>query len=257
MRNERQEQILQLLHKRRSMTTSQLSKAVYASLPTIRRDLSCLESRGLVRRTHGGAVLMELSQRQEVPLVFRQGERTRQKVQIARQALSLIQRGNALFLDASSTAYELARLMPKDQELTVITNSVKAAALLCQRHIRCYMLGGLMNESFLSSGGGYAADMARSFRADLMFFSANALSMEGEIMDFSETETKLRQEMFLRSERKIFLCDSGKIGKTSLHRLCHLSQVDGVICELPLPQELMKQTAAHVRDLSGPPPQTR
>lgn len=241
MLQERQNQILQLLQQHQFMTTKQLARAVYASLPTIRRDLDALEGRGLVRRTHGGAALMELSQRLEVPLSLRQGERTREKLTIARQALKLIPRGSTLFLDSSSTAYQLARLLPKDQELTVLTNGLKAAALLCQRHIRTYIIGGLINEDFFSTGGGYAAEMVDNLRASLMFFSANALTADGEVMDFSERETKLRQAMFERSARKYFLCDSSKIGQTSLHHLCWIHQLDGVLCEAPLPENLMEK----------------
>lgn len=244
MLHERQAQILRLLQQRPSMTTRQLAAAVYASLPTVRRDLNALESRGLIRRVHGGAALMEPSQRLEIPLLLRQGERTREKTQIARQALALIPAGSTLFLDASSTAWQLARLLPRDQELTVITNSLKAAALLCQRHIRAYIVGGLLNEDFLASGGGYAEEMVRGLRVGLMFFSANALTADGEVMDFSESETKLRQAMFARAGRKYFLCDSSKIGQTSLHHLCWIDEVDGALCEAPLPEPLARRVGA-------------
>lgn len=225
MLEERQAQIMRLLQEHQTMTNEQLAKAVYASLPTIRRDLTALERRGLVRRTRGGAALMGLTQQLEVPLSLRQKEQTQQKMQIARKALGLVERGATLFLDASTTVYQLARILPTDMDLTVITNSIRVGALLSQRNIRTYILGGLLNESFYSTGGAYAIEMVKNLRVDAMFFSANALTDEGEIMDFSESEAHLRQEIIARSNRVYFLCDSSKVGKTSLHHLCWLSDV--------------------------------
>lgn len=241
MIHERHAQILELLQKHQTMSCAQLAKAVYASLPTIRRDLSALESRGLIRRTRGGAALMELSQQLEIPVSLRQREQTRQKIQIAHEALKRIPRGATLFLDPSTTVYQLARILPADQELTAITNSLRTAALLCQRHVRTYMIGGALNGS-LSALGAYAHDMVRNLRADIMFFSASALTHDGEIMDFSESEAHLRQQMFARADKKYFLCDSSKIGKTSLHHLCYISEVDEILAETEIPQTLLTQT---------------
>lgn len=239
MIQERQTQILQLLQKHSYLSTEQLAQTVFASMPTIRRDLKALEQRGLIRRTRGGASPAEVGQQLEIPLSLRQRERIREKAQIAREALKLIHRGSTLFLDSSTTVYQLARLLPADWELTVVTNSIRAGLLLSQRKIRTYLIGGILNESFFSTGGGYAQDMALCFHADIMFFSANALSMAGEITDFSENEARLRQQMFTRSDRRCFLCDSGKIGKSSLHHLCWAWEVDDILCDTPLPEELI------------------
>jgi len=240
MIHERHTLILELLKRHQTLTNQQLSKAVYASLPTIRRDLNALESRGLIRRVRGGATLADLTQQLEVPISLRQREQTREKVTIAHKALSLIPRGATLFLDASTTVYQLARLLPADYELTVITNNLRTGALLVQRRVRTYLLGGALNAS-LSALGSYAQDMLRNLRADIMFFSASALTDDGEIMDFSESEAHLRQLMFARAEKKYFLCDSSKIGKTSLHRLCHIGEVDGVLTETEIPQNPLTQ----------------
>ena len=234
MNQERHAQILRLLQEHQTMSNDQLARAVFASLPTIRRDLTALERRGLVRRTRGGAALMEMSQQLEVPLSLRQKEQTQQKMQIARQALALVERGTTLFLDSSTTVYQLARILPTDMDLTVITNSIRVGALMTQKKIRTYILGGLLNDGFYSTGGTYAVEMAKQLRVDVMFFSANALTYEGEIMDFSENEARLRQEIIARSERTYFLCDSSKLGKTSLHHLCRREDVTAILCDLPL-----------------------
>ena len=131
----------------------------------------------------------------------RNDAQTQQKMQIARQALALVERGTTLFLDSSTTVYQLARILPTDMDLTVITNSIRVGALMTQKKIRTYILGGLLNDGFYSTGGTYAVEMAKQLRVDVMFFSANALTYEGEIMDFSENEARLRQEIIARSER--------------------------------------------------------
>lgn len=238
MNQQRQAQILQLLEKHDFLTTQQIAGAVYASLPTVRRDLAALEQKGLILRARGGASLKELGQQLEIPLSLRQREQTRQKSQIAQRALALIERGSTLFLDASTTVYQLARLLPTDADLTVLTNSIRVGALLSQRKIRTYMLGGLLNERFFSTGGSYALDMAARIRADMMFFSANALTHDGEIMDFSESEARLRQEIIARSAKTYFLCDSSKIGKTSLHHLCWAHEITNIICNDSLPADI-------------------
>ena len=134
---ERQEEIINLLEKVRSISVKKLAEALYVSQPTIRRDLSALEEQGKVKRTHGGVVLRRSSDI-EIPLLLREDQNNMAKKAIAEKASALIQNGNVIFLDASSTAAYLIPYLEKFDDIIVVTNSPKTSLLLGERKIKNY-----------------------------------------------------------------------------------------------------------------------
>ena len=78
----------------------------------------------------------------------------------------------------------------------------------------------------------------KRYNADIVFFSCRGLSMDGKLTDNSIEENSLRKIMLRHGKKRVFLCDSSKVGNTYLNNLCHLSEVDEIICEQPLPERL-------------------
>ena len=234
---ERQSRILEILEKRKNASVHYLAETLYASEPTIRRDLSVLEREGRIKRTFGGAVLSNVIQG-EIPLALRERENMKAKESIAGQAVRFIRDGQVIFLDASSTAFCLTRHLEAFSDLTVITNSPKTSMKLAELKIRSFCTGGLLLENSIAYIGTHAENFVQNFNADVFFFSCRGMTEDGVLTDSSMEESELRRAMMRQSKTKVFLCTGDKIGQKYMYNLCTVSQVDAVISDIPLPAAL-------------------
>lgn len=233
---ERRQQILRYLEEHRSATVKELSACVFASEASVRRDLEALEAQGHVRRTYGG-VLLSQYQNSVVPFDLRDADNSTAKEQIAARAADMIPDGSTVMLDASSTARRIVKYLTGRRDLKIITNSQKLFDEPVGEGIELYCTGGAYrpkNHDFVGAG---AERYLLGVTADLLFFSSQGLSEDGEISDVSEEETSLRRVMLARAKKKYFLCDDSKLGVRRVFTLCHKDELDGVICNLPLPWE--------------------
>lgn len=229
---ERQEQILQYLRERGSVSVHRLSQELYASEATIRRDLSALEAQGKVKRTFGGAVPVEILNR-EVPLALRRQENPEAKAQIAAKAAALVSDGDTVFLDASSTTFNLVRYLEAFRDLTVVTNGPQTSLALGAAQIHSICTGGILLPNSVAYIGEQTCTAFRRFNPDVVFLSCRGVTEEGVLCDSSIDESHVREAMLSGTGRKVFLCDSSKFGKTYRYNLCRLRDLDDVICELP------------------------
>lgn len=231
LEEDRLNHILEYLRQNQTATVHVLSKRLYVSEATVRRDLNELAVRGMVKRLHGGAVLLDSANR-ELPLYIRQQQNAAAKQTIAAQAAQHLQDGQVIFLDASSTVMYLIKYLENFENLTIITNGIRTAQELQSLSHRVYCTGGRMLHHSCAYVGQHAEDFVRHFNADLFFFSSQGLAEDGRITDDSEEETHIRKVMLQQSRKKVFLCDSSKVGPVYCHNLCRLDQVDGYITDL-------------------------
>ena len=243
-KTERMDSILELLRDKKHATVDYLAEHVYASKVTIRRDLKKMEDLGLVIRSYGGVTLIE-TENKSVPLAIREQDRGAVKDRIAQQAAALIPEGSTVFMDGSSTVLRIVNHLRDDQKITVITNSLRAATLLCEKKIAVYCTGGLLVPEALVCVGSYSENMIRSMTADVMFFSSQGFSADGKISDFSENETHQRRQMLRHARKKYFLCDSSKFGKSFLFTVCQMNDIDGVISDVDVRAWMQSQDAGH------------
>ncbi len=246
---EREERILNALMEKDNMTVRELSAGLYVSLPTLRRDLIKLEQKGKIIRTHGGAQLVKKSADEKIPFFLREQEQHSAKAVMAKKAAEFIKPGNTILLDGSTSAYSLIPYLADIPNLIVITSSAKSSFLLGQMGINNICTGGRMITRSLSYIGENAQAAVRSYNADIVFFSCRGLSMDGKLTDNSHEENELRRTMLQQAGKRVFLCDSSKIGKTYLNNLCHLSDVDEIISEVEVPtalKRLLKKSSRRV-----------
>lgn len=246
LEEERHSQIRKVLGEERAVTVREMAKSLYVSEATIRRDLTAMEKEGVIRRVHGGAILVKQSNR-DVPLYLRENVNAQAKDAIARRASSLIRENDVILLDASSSAFALIPYLRAADNLIVITNGIKAALELGRMHIKTFCTGGTMIDNSFSLVGHHAEGMIQSMTADIMFFSCLGVSAPGIMNDTSVEETRLRQIMFRHAKRKVLLCDSSKFGKEFFLSLGSLSQIDEMISDVPLPdvwQKMIKSESA-------------
>ena len=235
---QRQEEILAKLEQQKTINIADLAKQLFVSEATVRRDLNTLEKLGLVKRVYGGVILSKYANSTDLPLSLREHESRPQKDLIAAKAAEYLHNGATIIMDASSTVQHMIPYLKEYENLTVITNSLKVVDQLSGTDIRVYCTGGYFIPRNRAFAGPAAINMIRDIYADYLFFSAQGLSLSGEISDFSEEETALRRVMLQRATKSYFLCDSSKIGQSYLFKVCDSMDVDGIICNIPLPESI-------------------
>ena len=242
MNKEREKSILEILLKEKKVSVGDLAKRLFASEPSIRRDLARLEEQKLVKRTHGGAVLEESNHSDmKIPFLIREMEQSDAKLIMARQAAELVHDGDVIMMDASSSAYSLIPFLATKSRITVITSGVKALTKLGEYNIPVYSTGGRLLPSCYSLAGEEAYRILDDYNADIVFFSCRGISAKGMATDFSIEENLVRRKMLEKSRCKVLLCDSKKIGKEYMHNLCRMDEVDYILSELPLPECLAEK----------------
>ena len=235
---EREEKILNVLLEKESVSVRELSAMLYVSQPTLRRDLVKLEQMGKIVRTHGGAQLLTKPADRKIPFNLRELEQNDAKSRMAAQAVEFIHDGDIIMLDGSTSAHNIIPLLSRFNNLIVITNSAKSAFLLGNMGIQNICTGGRMITQSLCYIGEDAERTVSNYNADVLFFSCRGLSVDGRLTDTTVEENCLRRCMLRQSTKRILLCDSSKINKVYLNNLCHLSEVDQLICEEPVPKHL-------------------
>lgn len=239
IKNKRQEEIIEILKKDGFATVRHLGDRLFASQPTVRRDLDYLEKEGLVHRSHGGAILA--GDKINTPVSFRQKKRYREKLRIARLASELIERDLVVFTDASTTALCLSDFIEKKDGVTVVTNGLPMCQTLAKGDITVYSTGGRLYGESMAFVGGVAERAALHFNADIMFFSASSFDDSGQITDYSESETSLRIAMLSKSRVKVFLFDSSKFGSRSAFSVCSADDIDYIVADMPLDEGMAKR----------------
>ena len=232
---ERQNKILEILSKKQAVTVDELCARLYSSGATIRRDLQALESNGLLRRTHGGAVFVDGNAR-DFPLTMRETENLIPKSIIAKRALPYIHEGQTLFMDASSTVCQLAEKLTGFQHLRVITNGLKTANILSEIDgVDVYCTGGRLRENAKSLVGTHAIDFVSRFNADLAFFSCRGVMPEIGITESNEDEAALKIAYMRNAAKVVLMCDSSKLGKQYFCKVGTLDHIWKLVTDIQLP----------------------
>lgn len=226
---ERQQGIVNLLKARKSATVTELSQKFFIGEATIRRDLEKLEKKGLLKRTYGGAVLLE-GLDSEIPLSVRETEQKDAKDVIGHMAAKLVNDGDIIIMDSSSTVLKMVSYLKGKDKLAVITNGAKTAVDLGEHlHIKVYCTGGMLRENSLSYIGEHARKCIDYYFADMLFFSCRAISMEKGLSDINSDEAELRRLMTNNCKKVVLLCDSSKFDKISFCKICDFDKINCII----------------------------
>ena len=234
----RHEEILHILKERQFTTVGYLAKLLYVAPITIRRDLSEMETAGLLKRSHGGASVLE-HQNREVPFELREQTNATVKAFLGKQAAALLHAGDVVFMDASTTVLHVIDYLNAEMNLTVVTNSIKALEKLREKHIRCYLTGGVLLENSYALIGQLAEQTISGLYADVCLFSTQGITEDGVITDFSEAETRLRQQMLAHAKYRIYVFDKTKYGKQYLFRVCHTSEIQKIVTDANINDAIM------------------
>jgi len=235
---ERRHRIMERLITQGNVIVSELSKQFKVTEETIRRDLERLEKEGLLVRTHGGAYLNQYTAK-EYPVGLREIAFIEEKKLIAARSVELIQTGDSIMLDASTTSLFIARYLKQMQKhVTIITNSLKIEVELAEvNHIKLISTGGTLRSSSMSHVGYITTDNLSKYLADKAFVSCTAVNFNRGLMDSNEFEAEVRKKMLQHAEQKILVADHTKFGKNAFHMIDNFHLIDMIIVDKPLSQE--------------------
>lgn len=221
----RQEQILELLNEHGFMTVDKISELTYTSPSSTRRDLTKLQNMCFIKRTHGGANLLDENNK-VTPLDSRMNKNIIGKRKIAKKASSLICDGQTIMLDGSSTAGFLIPYIAKHKNITLFTNNMITAINAINYGISTHCIGGksVNNSAVLSGTQSYK--IASEIHPDILFFSSYGLDKNGIISDPTEEENYLRSLMIAKARQSVFLCDCEKFNRKSIYTLASLNNIE-------------------------------
>ena len=228
---QRQEQILALLKTEAYVTVKYLTRVLQYSTATVNRDLNEMQAQGLIKRCRGGA---EAVNGKLPPFATRQFYMQKEKRRNASRAAQLIEDGDTVFLDASTTVQHIVPFLPEKKDLTVITNSLFLAAELSKHSISVISLGGRVVESPYVLDGEDTVDRAMKYRADKMFFSVNGITPDGKV---GTSHYLLHRVLLSNSGEAYLLTDRTKVSDTVKIVLCDFSRLAGVISDIDFPEE--------------------
>ena len=190
--NLRHKEILDILNRDGAVSVRTLTKKLFVSEATVRRDLAELEKAGALKRTFGGATPIADTKRQ-VPLFIREEMNSSAKSDICKKASELIKEGDTVFIDGSSTAQYMVKYLSGFKDIVVVTNSIKTAELMCESHIKTYCTGGRLLQNSLVCIGQEPIEFAEKVNLDICFLSCKGVDLDGIFSDTSEEETVIRR----------------------------------------------------------------
>jgi DeoR/GlpR family transcriptional regulator of sugar metabolism len=235
--HERMQRILSMLETRASVPVSELSEAFAVSEVTVRSDLTSLARQGLVARVRGGVRALQQGQ-SEVGFDLRLRLEVERKRAIARAAAALIGEGEAVALDASTTAYYLALELRAKRELVVVTNGLLVATALADAPgITVLVTGGTLRLSAMSVVGDLGTDVLRTTRINKGFLGARGLSLERGLMDLNPDEVRIKQEMADACEQIYGILDGTKWHRSALLSFVGSEDVTGIVTDSSAPAD--------------------
>ncbi|MGH2636835.1 MAG: DeoR/GlpR family DNA-binding transcription regulator, partial [Actinomycetota bacterium] len=222
---ERHRRIEELLRERRVVRVSALSELMGVSEVTIRRDLEALERRGMLERTHGGAVLAQRL-RTETAYVDASSAHPAEKRLIGHFAASFVEPGDTLYLNGGTTTPQVVRHL-RTSDVTVITNSVAIALEAADRDVELVLVGGHYRAPSNSVVGPFATDTLRRTHATKAFIGAEGVSLSSGLTTPVASEAEVAAVMIEQTRgRVVVVADHSKIGTVADFVIAPIQRVD-------------------------------
>jgi DeoR/GlpR family transcriptional regulator of sugar metabolism len=230
----RQKQIRELLTSNGDASVAFLAERFGASLNTIRRDLTDLDSQGHLSRTRGGAIF---EREGKAPLTgpnyaAREREYPAQKMIIGKRAAEFIENGSSLVMTGGTTMHALAMALGDREDLQVVTNGLTVAVELEKcRGSRVFFIGGVVDFTKMATVGQAAQDALRDIVVDQAFVGVSGLSVDGGLAMFNPQEAEINRSFIRAAKHVTVLTDSTKFRSKAMFKMCGLDKVDRLITD--------------------------
>lgn len=242
---DRKKTILEELRLHKSININELAERFQLSRETIRRDIRDFENQGILKKTHGGAVLVEAEEQTPAPAVTgpyfaeppidkRRASHAREKEAICRAAAARIVDKEVVYIDNSSTTIPLVKYIPRDLSVTILTNSlivIMEAYNLRNPNLSLFCVPGFFNANNLSLYGTHTVRMVDEFFPSKAFISCAAILPDSRLADSSMYETDTKRAFIKKSDTVFLLADADKFNKTAPYLLADMDNVDYIVTD--------------------------
>ena len=253
-RIERQEKILSYINEKQKVSTRELSEIFQMSAVTIRSDVNDLARRGLIVKSHGGALSLQSLMSHEIPAVRKSQQNVESKQEIAALAAEMIRDDDVIILDAGSTTLEVAKRIHSNH-VTVITNDLKVGmALADNENVTLLVTGGQLIPSVYTLAGADAVHYFSRIKVNRLFLGCDAFDFTWGISNRTMEEIAIKQAMIKAAREVIAVADHSKFDRHVFVQLCDLSSIHVLITDRiePEKREMQEQRGLQVVTTDAP-----
>ena len=205
---------------------------------TVRRDLTNLEAKNLLFRTHGGAMKRSAARGSEDSVEVKRSDYLQEKREVARYICeNILQSGQTIYLDAGTSTYEMIEHL-RDRKLTVVTNSTYHLPKLINNKIHTIILGGTIKHSTQAVIGSVAIEQLKKYSFDMCFIGCNGIDENFGVTTAEENESFIKATALRNSKKKYILADKSKFGHRKFQKFAELDDV--IIVSYEIPEEYRK-----------------
>src|SRR6218665_2898787 len=258
--NNRQQELLNHLQKKTSTTTAALAARFEVTPQPIRRDVLLMEDHQRLSRYHGGVRLP--GGLENLAHSTRQTLLSAEKQAIAAQAAQHIPNRSTIFINMGTTAEAVASALRQHRGLRVITNSLHVAAVMCDfPQAEVIIAGGVVRPRDRGITGEAAIDLIQKFKVDFAVIGISSIDLDGTLRDYDHREIRVTQAVMAQSHQVLLVADRSKIGRPALVRLGHISEIDALFTDAPLPASMnglfaAGKPAVHIANFAATTPTT-
>lgn len=240
---ERRQRILALLREKSGVKVTELAALLEVSEGTIRNDLTALEEADQLRRVRGGAVSKEsLAEPASTTLPDRARVNAPAKQRMARWAADMVQNGDSILLDASTTVFHMVSFLQDHQNLTIFTNGLETARALAKNPANTtILLGGVVRQDGTSVTGHLGEKILKDLHINTAFVSCSGFSVEAGLTQFDLQEAQLKSHMIQYANQVVALIDSSKFGQASLTPFATVDQLSHIVTDSHITPDCTEQ----------------
>jgi DeoR family transcriptional regulator, fructose operon transcriptional repressor len=245
LQHDRQHAIYMLALRQGSVDVADLARRYGVTTETIRRDLSDMQGRQLLRRVHGGAVPVERMNHE--PMVeARDTVHAEEKLRIAQVAVGEVPDRGSVIIDSGTTLQRLAQVFPVDRDVHVVTNSLLSALTLSRRGLQnLTVLGGSVRTKRLAMVDETTGAELRDMAIDVLFISCDGLSFKHGLTTPYREEHTLKRAMIERAQRVVALVDSSKFGNVQMFSFLKFDEIDVLVTDAAVDPEAVDFLTSH------------
>jgi DeoR family fructose operon transcriptional repressor len=245
LQHDRQHAIYLLALRQGSVDVSDLARRYGVTTETIRRDLSDMQGRQLLRRVHGGAVPVERINHE--PMVdVRDMVNAEEKLRIATKAAAELPERGSVIIDSGSTGQRLAEVFPVERDLHVVTNSLITAITLSRRGLKkLIVLGGAVRTNTLAMVDDTTRAELQNMAIDVLFVSCDGLSFQHGLTTPYREEHTIKRAMIERAHRVVAMVDQSKFGNVQMFSFAAFDEIDVLVTDTRADSEAVDFLTGH------------
>jgi len=234
---QRKEIILQKVNEEGYVQVAVLADTLNVSQATIRTDLSVLEGEGLLYRVHGSAMAKDPVARDRTTPI-KKGINAEAKRKIATAALKYLEGCDTALLSSGSTVQALADIINPIKHMDIFTPCILVASSLCSKpNVTIHLLGGVVHHNSLGTRAEYSQEILSRIHCAVMFYGADGIDVKNGVTCSTVEEAVYMQKILESSLKNVLLCDSSKVGKIGVGRICDISGIDVLITDKGFPKK--------------------